>query len=155
MRIFRFSIALIALSCLAGWLWLRKPYSPTDELPAVAYTAFNVEVPDSVAGLSLAKAARGWKGVTASTFNPASGLLVVSHTAKTSERDLMGRLQILSSKPVSKKIFPEPVGAKCPVPQAALAALPNWLLGAGIVLGLGFVALSITRKKPGTLELLA
>lgn len=150
MRIIRFSIALIALSCLAGWFWLRKPYSPTQELQAVSYTAFNVVVPDSTAGLSLAQAARGWEGVTASTFNPKSSLLVVSHTQALPERELLGKLQILSSKPVSKKLFPEPVGPKCPVPQAALASLPNWLLGSGIVLGLGFIWLSFLRKHPKT-----
>lgn len=155
MRLFRFSIAVFALGCLAGWLQLRKPYSPTEALPAVSYTAFNVEVPDSVAGLALAQAARGWEGVTASVYNPNSGLLVISHTQEISERDLLGHLQILSSKPVSKKVFPEPVGAKCPVPQAALSALPNWLLGAGLSLGLCFVVLSIFQKKSNRLELSA
>lgn len=155
MRFLRFSIAVFALVCLAGWFLLRQPYSPTQELQAVSYTAFNVVVPDSIAGFSLAQAARGWEGVTASTFNPASGLLVVSHTAKITERDLLGHLQILSSKPVSKKNFPEPVGAKCPVPQAALANLPNWLLGTGIIMGLSFVLLSIAQKKSHTLKLSA
>lgn len=145
MRFSQISLGIVALFCLAGWLWLRKPYSPTQDLPAVSYTAFTVETPDSVAGQALAQAARGWNGVTASTYNHTSGLLVLSHTAVLSETDLQGRIQILSSGAVSKKVFPEPTGAKCPVPQEALAALPYWLLGIGIVLSLGFGLLFFSK----------
>ena len=155
MQVFRFSLAVFAFFCLAGWLWLRKPYSPTQDLPAVAYTAFEIKVPTEKAGLSLAQAARGWKGVTASTFSPASGLLVISHTTEVSEQKLQGNLEILSSKPVSKKVFPEPSGPKCPVPQAALAALPNWLLGAGIAMALSFALLSMVGKKSNSPRVLA
>ena len=147
----RFSFALIALICLTGWIWLRKPYSPTQELPAVVYTAYNVEVPDTIAGIALARAARGWQGVTASTYNPGSSLLVLSHTTNISAQALLARIQILSPNPVSIKVFPEPVGPKCPVPQAALAALPNWLLGMGLGFGLLFVWLFLKHKKPTVL----
>lgn len=151
MQIARIALGLIALVCLGGWLWLRKPYSPTDELPAVAYTAFEVEVPDSTAGIWLAKAARGWQGVTASTYNPSSGLLVLSHLESISVQELQSQLQILSSRRVSKKVFPEPSGAKCPVPQAALAALPSWLLGLGLLFGLGFLLpFFISKTSPKT-----
>lgn len=153
MRIFRISLAAFALLCLAGWLWLRQPYSPTQDLPAVSYTAFEVMVPNDTAGSSLARAAHSWKGVTASTYNPTSGLLVVSHTAAISEKTLQSQLQILTPKPITKKVFPEPIGPKCPVPKEALAALPGWFLGAGIVLGLGFVLLTLIpflQRRPKT-----
>lgn len=148
MRYFQYSLAVFALAALAGWLFLRKPYSPTQELPLVAYTAFEVEAPTEQAGHSLAQAARGWKGVTASTYNPGSGLLVLSHTEAASAQDLQSRLQVLSAKKVSQKTFPEPIGPKCPVPQAALAALPNWFLGAGITFSLAFMLLALLRPKP-------
>ncbi len=151
MRFFRISLAVFALLCLAGWLWLRQPYSPTQDLPPVSFTAFEVIVPNETAGDALARAAHSWKGVTASTYNPASGLLVVSHTAAISEKTLQSQLQILTPKPVSKKVFPEPSGPKCPVPQEALAALPGWFLGAGIALGLGFLLLTLIhllQKRP-------
>ncbi len=154
MRLFQYSLAVFALLSLAGWLWLRQPYSPTQDLPAVSYTAFEVFAPTDQAGFALAQAARNWQGITASTYAPASGLLVVSHTTELSEQDLQGRLQILCSKPISKKNFPELAGPKCPVPQAALAALPNWFLGIGIVLGLGSATLFLfgwTKKMRGHL----
>lgn len=141
MRVLRNSLAVVAILCLAGWVWLHKPYSPTQELVPVVYTAFEVDVPNEEAGLALAKAARGWEGVQASTYNPASGLLVISHATNMTEQAVQTRLQTLVPTLVTKKIFPEPAGAKCPVPQEALAALPNWLLGAGIVLSVCFVLL--------------
>jgi hypothetical protein len=148
MRVVRITLAASALLFLSGWLWLRPPYSPTQTIPPVSYTAFEVQVGTEQAGVALAQAARGWKGVTASTFNPSSGLLVLSHTEEASVRDLQGRLQILSSAPVSKKVFPEPAGAKCPVPQATIAALPFWLLGLGLTTGLGFILLWVLDRKP-------
>ena len=155
MRFFRFSLAAVALLCLSAWLWLRKPYSPTDDLPAVSYTAFNVTVPDSVAGFALAQAARGWTGVTASTFNTGSGLLVLSYTKEATEEDLLSHLQLLTSKPVSKKVFPEPTGRKCPVPQAAIAAIPTWLLGTGVLTGLGFILLTFLGRPKKSKPVLA
>lgn len=147
MRSLRFVLALFSFLCLAGWLWLRKPYSPTDDLPTVTYTAFQVNVPTAEAGRALAQAARGWEGVTASTYNPASGLVVLSHTESLSEQDLQSRLNILAAAPVSKKTFPVSAGPQCPVPASALAALPQWMLGAGLALGLTVLALSFTGTQ--------
>lgn len=147
MHTLRILLAFFAFLCLAGWLWLHKPYSPADDLPTVTYTAFQVNAPAAEAGRALAKAARGWEGVTASAYNISSGLLVLSHTEFLSEKDLQSRLNILTATPVSKKIFPAPTGSQCPVPAAALASLPQWLLGIGLVLGVTAIALSIGRSR--------
>jgi hypothetical protein len=145
----RISLALFAFLLLAGWMWLRKPWSPTDDLPAVTYTAFQVTVPDAEAGKALALAARGWQGVTAGIYNPSSSLLVLSHTDALSVQDLQSRLNILAAAPVSQKTFAVPAGPQCPVPASALAALPQYLLVAGLVLALCSVALTLSRRRTG------
>lgn len=139
MQFFRAFLALASLACIAGWLWLRKPYSPSQDLPLVAITAFTANAPTPEAGQSLADATKGWHGVTASTYNPASDLLVLTHWTSVKEEDLQSRLQTLASQRIERKIFPEPAGAKCPVPQEALAALPGWLLGLGLLSALAFL----------------
>lgn len=121
MKIFRVALALLALGCLAGWLWLRKPYSPTQDIPAVTLTAFTVHAPSRAAGHALAEAARGWEGMTAATYNPASDILALTHWVSLHENDLQRGLQLLASQPIERKVFPELTGAKCPVPQAMLA----------------------------------
>lgn len=78
MRFFRFSLATVAMLCLAGRLWFPQAYSPSQGLPVVSYTAFEVNVPTEEAGLSLTQAARGWRGVTASTYSPSSGFILLS-----------------------------------------------------------------------------
>jgi hypothetical protein len=144
MQFFRAFLALVSLACFAGWLSLRKPYSPSQDLPPVTITAFSANAPSSEAGQSLADAARGWQGVTASTYNPASDLLVLTHWTSVKEVDLQSGLQTLARQRIERKVFPEPAGAKCPVPQEALAALPGWLLGLGLLSALAFLLSSAT-----------
>lgn len=150
MSTLRFSMAALSLLFFAGWYWLHKPYSPTDDLPPVAYTAFEIHPPSDKAGELLADAARSWKGVTACTFNATSRLLVLSHETTLTEKELQGRLAILSSKTVSKKTFPEPTGPKCPVPQDAIAAIPGWLLGGAVISALGFLLTFLRKRKDKT-----
>ncbi len=147
MKIFRITLAVLALGCLASWLWLRKPYSPTQDIPAVTLTAFTVHAPSPAAGHALAEAARGWEGVTAATYNPTSDLLALTHWISVHENDLQRGLQVLASRRIERKVFPELTGAKCPVPQEMLAALPSWFLGSGLVAGIGFFLLLFSRRS--------
>jgi len=150
MQFFRAFLALVSLSCLAGWFSLRKPYSPSQDLPPVTITAFTANAPSPEAGQSLADAARSWQGVTASTYNPTSDLLALTHWTSVKENDLQSRLQMLAGQRIERKIFPEPSGAKCPVPQETLAALPGWLLGLGLLSAFAFLlsaANVVTRRE--------
>lgn len=150
MRFFRAFLALMSLACLAGWFSLRKPYSPSQDLLPVTITAFTANAPSLEAGQSLADAARGRQGVTASTYNPTSDLLVLTHWTSVKENELQSQLQILAGQRIEKKVFPELAGAKCPVPQEALAALPSWLLGLGLLSAFAFLlsaANVVTRRE--------
>lgn len=153
MKIVRYIIASLSILCFAGWLWMRKPYSPTDDLPHVAYTAYEVSTPNEAAGNALAESAMTWNGVTASTFNPQSRLIVISHYLTLDEETIRRQLQVLSSRPVSIRDFPEQPGPRCPVPARALIMLPGWLLSAAI--GSGCCLLLITflgrKSSPGQL----
>lgn len=139
MKILRVFLAVSALFCLGGWVWLHKPYSPSDDLPGVLYTAYELENP--AGGNELAGTARAWKGITAVSFNPISSLIVLSHHADIPVENLRERLQSNTSGRVQLKIFPEYAGPKCPVPQEALAALPVFLLKTGIAASLAFLLL--------------
>lgn len=145
MRVLRISLLLISCACLAGWWILHRPYSPSQDLPLVSLTAFEVNVPSVEAGNALARAARLWNGVTAASYNAQSGLVAVSHTQQLTINELQGRLQVLLPHPVSQKIFPEPTGPKCPVPMAAVEALPLGLLLLGM--GSGLTALLLFAMK--------
>ena len=133
MKLLRFLLAVISVAGLAGWLWLREPDSPSDALPEIIITAFVAHALLPEAGYALANTARSWEGVTATTYNPASDLLVITHWTAIEPVVLQSNLQKLTSRPLERKIFPEPAGPKCPVPQETLAALPVWFLGAGII----------------------
>ncbi|MCC7465445.1 MAG: hypothetical protein IT261_04210 [Saprospiraceae bacterium] len=132
MRTFSITLLLFSLLCLAGWYQYKPADSPSGQLPLVSLTAFEVNAPDSRAGLALARAARGWEGVTAAAWNETSGLLVLSHTLDQEVTRLQDKIRLLTSKPVAIKTFPEKAGAQCPVPTSAIAALPTALLGCGI-----------------------
>ena len=150
MRTVQIFTASLSLLCLAGWLWLRKPYSPTDDLPPVAYTAFEIDPPTIEAGIALAKAARGWQGVTATVFDSVSRLLVVSHELVLPVSALESRLTILTNKSIQQKKFPEPVGAQCPVPSVMIAAIPGILAMTGVLAGIAFLCLFLWRRKPAS-----
>lgn len=125
---------VLAVLCLASWLGMRKPYSPSDDLPMVAYQAFDVKGISVDAGETLAQKARQWPGITAVTFNPSSELLVLSFTNITNEQELLGKIQAQTSVTVHKKVFPKPDGPQCPVPISLIAAFPTYLFWAGSVL---------------------
>lgn len=148
MRFSRYFLAGLSVLCLSVGLSLQPPYSPTQELPPVAYTAFEVSAPSESAGKALAQAALGWPGVTAGSYNSGSGLLVISHTKQASVSTLQQQLHLLSGKPVNIKTFPEQMGPKCPVPLAALAAVPRCLIAIGVALGLTVLLLPSFRKSP-------
>lgn len=131
---------VLATLCLACWLGMRKPYSPSDDLPMVTYQAFDVKGIAADAGETLAEKARQWPGITAVTFNPSSELLVLSFTEVTNEQELLGKIQANSSVAVSKKIFPKPDGPQCPVPMSLIVAFPTYLFWAGAVLASIWVA---------------
>lgn len=150
MRTVQIFTASLSLLCLAGWLWLRKPYSPTDDLPPVVYTAFEIDPPTTEAGMALAKAARGWQGVTATVFDSVSRLLVVSHELVLPVSALESRLSILTNKTIQQKKFPEPVGAQCPVPSGMIAAIPGILAMTGVLAGITFLCLFLWRRKPAS-----
>lgn len=131
MKSIRVSLFLLALLGVSGWLWLRKPHSPTDDLPPAAYAAFQIHAPTPEAGLALAEAARGWTGVNAVCYNTNSDLLVAIFTPATTTQDLKTQLQALASRRIEQKVFEAPPGPKCPVPHSALSALPGVLLAVG------------------------
>ncbi len=147
MRKLPFFLVLTSLLCFAGWLRVATPYSPSQDLPLISITAFEIHAPNVVAGQALAQAARSWTGVTAATYNANSGLLVLSHTLDQSASSLKSRIDILNPHPVSIKVFPEPAGAKCPVPASALAVLPGILLGCSAVSLLIAIMLFISHAK--------
>ncbi len=131
MQMLRITLLAISLIGLTGWVSLRKRHSPVDDLPAIANTAFQIHAPTPQAGLALAEAARGWRGVTAATYNPASDLLVVIYTDETNEQTLQSGFQTLVSRPIEKKDFDTPGAPKCPVPTGVLTALPGIFLAVG------------------------
>lgn len=147
MRTVQIFTASLSLLCLAGWLWQRKPYSPTDELPPVAYSAFELNPPTVAAGVALATAARGWEGVTATVFDSVSRLLVISHELVLPVSDLESRLSILTSQTIVQKKFPAPVGPQCPVPSGLLAVIPAVLAGVGGLSGMLFLGLFFWSRK--------
>lgn len=147
MTALRFSLFTLALLGFAGWLWLRQPYSPSQDLAPVQYAAFQIHAPTPEAGLSLAEAAREWPGVRASTYNSDSDLLVTLFTPETTEATLMRNLQALASQPIEKKVFETSNSPKCPVPQEALAALPAVFLGFGTVAGLLFLWMTAQARR--------
>lgn len=148
MKSVRYIVATCSVLCLAGWGWLHKPYSPTDDLPNVAYSAYEVATPSEEAGNALANAVMTWNGVTASTFNQQSGLIVVSHYLTLDAETIRRQIQNLSSCPVTLKEFPELPGPKCPVPARALIMLPGWLLSGAIGFGICFLLISFFDKRP-------
>lgn len=135
---------VLAVLCLASWLGMRKPYSPSDDLPMVTYQAFDVQGIDLKAGETLAEKARQWPGVTAVTFNPSSALLVLSFTNVTNEPELLGKIQAGTSVAVSKKIFPAPSGPQCPVPMSLIAAFPGYLFWAGLLFSVAWLGSVLT-----------
>lgn len=134
---FRLTLLLCSLACLCGWLALRRPYGPTDDLELVRYSAFVLHAPSPEAGHALASAAREWPGVRATTYNASSDLLVAIHTSRTDSGALREKLQELSPFSIVPKTFAATAGPQCPVPHEMLAAVPGLLLS----LSLGFAAL--------------
>jgi hypothetical protein len=130
MKQLRISITFVAIACIAAWGYLRRPYSPTEDLPTVAYSCFQIS--DPAEGTKLAEEARRWPDLTAVSFNENSGLLVVSRLETTPEPDIQKRLQAQSKALIVPKFFPEPEGPKCPVPFKTLAELPGYLLKTGL-----------------------
>jgi hypothetical protein len=124
----RITLGIIALCAFAAWGMLRKPYSPSDNLPRVYYPAFEVAGMDAVSGKRLARTVSTWNGITAAAYNPQSGLLSVACTEGTDEAALIQNLQNKAGTPVSKKIFQEPAGPKCPVPLDIVMQLPHYML---------------------------
>ena len=123
---------VLAMVCLGSWMGMRKPYSPSDDLPLVTYQAFDVAGIGDEDGESLAQKIREWSGITATTFNPNSDLLVLSYTDKYSEATLLAKIQANTSVAVSKKTFETPAGPQCPVPMSLIVAFPTYLFWAGI-----------------------
>lgn len=152
MKLFRIALAALTALGFGAWFWLRQPYSPTQDLPAISLTAFNLASSDPELGQWLALQARTWPGVTASTYNPVSQLIVLAHTETQEISDLQQQLQAFSSVQVSQKIFPEPSGPKCPVPQSALATVPTLCLAvasmAALLLTLTFMRRFISKGRP-------
>ncbi len=150
----RFVLFFMALSCGAGWFFTHKPHSPADDLPGIQVAAFEFAGPvDAPVGQRTAEAARKIQGVTSASFNPASGLLGMTFLMSLPEKTLAGKLSAAAGLPVSRKIFPEPTGAKCPVPARLLAELPGWLaLLTGVfaaLLLLTFLPKPLLKKEKG------
>lgn len=145
----RFTFLLLSLLLFIAWWLNRRPVSPTDSLPAVAYAAFSVDIPTSRAGQSLAQAARQWPGVTASTFNEISGLIVLIHTTDTDAGALRNRLEELAAGPVLPKQFAPAKGPQCPVPHDMLKWIASLYLGGAVLFAALFVFFTrMTYRRP-------
>lgn len=125
-------LLVLAVVCLSSWMGMRKPYSPSDDLPLVTYQAFDVAGINDEDGEALAQKVRQWSGITATTFNPDSDLLVLSYTEAHTEAALLSKIQANTSTTVSKKVFEKPAGPACPVPMSLIVAFPTYLFWAGI-----------------------
>lgn len=132
MKKLRLSSLVLALLGFAGWLALRKPHSPTDDLPGVAFAAFEVRAESPKHGQSLAESAACWKGVRAATYNPESDVLAVIFTEATDAPSVQAKLAEHIGHAVPSKNFEAPAGPQCPVPLSAIAAVPSFLLGMGM-----------------------
>ena len=135
MRFIRFTLLLLALISLSGWWVMRRPVSPTDQLPAVRYAAFELSGSAAVHGDSLATIVRTWNGVTAVSFNPTSDLLTLSVETHHPETGLLDQLDRVAGQEIRPKVFDTPSGPQCPVPARLLIELPRYLLMAGLLLG--------------------
>jgi hypothetical protein len=133
MRKIHLLLLVLAMVCLGSWMGTRKPYSPSDDLPLVTYQAFDVAGISDEDGKALAQKVREWSGITATTFNPDSDLLVLSFTEEHSEATLLPKIQACTSVAVSKKTFETPAGPQCPVPMSLIMAFPTYLFWAGIL----------------------
>lgn len=149
MKMLHFRLAIVSLIALTGWIVLRRPSSPSDDLQPVSYTALVSHAPTAVAGDALANAVREWQGVTAVTYNAQSGLLVVAHTNRLSSDDLKRRLSPLTSATPEIKVF-EPQGPQCPVPFEFIGMIPKMLLGLFLI-SAGILLFSIVRSRPSGL----
>lgn len=132
MRKIHLLLLVLATVCLGSWMGMRKPYSPSDDLPLVTYQAFDVAGISDKDGEALAQKIREWSGITATTFNPGSDLLVLSYTTEHSEATLLPKIQAYTSVVVSKKTFEKPAGPECPVPMSLILAFPTYLFWAGV-----------------------
>lgn len=150
----RIVFGVITLLALSGWLWLRKPYSPSNDLPAVYYPAFVVEGIDSVAGAQLAGTVKTWPGINTSSFNHRSSLLSVACLKGTDEDALIAKIQQAAGTSVYKKAFAAPAGAQCPVPFEMIQRIPLYLLLTGYI-GLTLTLLTLIpffTKKNSTIH---
>lgn len=132
MRKIHLLLLVLAVVCLGTWMGMRKPYSPSDDLPLVTYQAFDVAGISDKAGEALAQKVHEWPGITATTFNPSSDLLVLSYTEEHTEAALLSKIQANTSVAVSKKVFEKPAGPACPVPMSLIVAFPTYLFWAGV-----------------------
>lgn len=146
MKLLRLTAILFAAAGLLGWLWLRKPHTPADDLPPITISTFSIDAASPEAGQAFALAAKQWPGVTATTYNTTSGLLAVVHTAQVTEPALQEHISLLAGRTVEKKVFDKPVGPECPVPHAMLAKLPGILLCIGL-LGAGLFLLTLGKSR--------
>lgn len=129
----RIALGVITLLALSGWLWLRKPYSPSNDLPLVYYPAFVVEGIDSTAGARLAAEAKTWPGINTSNFNHKSSLLSVACRKGTDEEALMAQIREAAGVNVYKKDFSSPGAPQCPVPFEVIQRIPLYLLLTGYI----------------------
>lgn len=153
MKLLHWIIGGLAILCLAGWLGMRTPYSPSQDLPLVAYTAFDFQDIEQSKSEALLQDARNWDGITAATYNPDSRIMVLSHEERIPAQDLLTRLSKEAGAPIAIKVFPEPAGPKCPVPHGEImAAFPTWLFYGGVAFSLLF-GFSMYRNKRQTASL--
>lgn len=134
--------AVLSVAGFWGWVALRRPASPSDALPAVQYTALIPHLANPAAGQDLATVARSWSGVTASTFNDQSGLLVLAHTQAVDKNALLERVGKYTQTPAELKVFEASAGPQCPVPFELIQQIPAILLGLSLFSTAVFLLLS-------------
>jgi len=141
----KITLSVAGIVSLGLWQVLKPPYSPTQTLPSVSYGAFQVQcTPEK--GASFAHSVACWEEVTATSYNPESGLLAVAYTDAVTETALIQRMERLSQGPVGKVHFPAVSGPKCPVPHHLLRHIPTGLLILGVAALLGAFGLALRRR---------
>lgn len=114
---------------LTAFVWANweKP-SPGEMASVVDFLQYDTQkVGDSAKIKSIQKTLSGIEGVRGSTFNPVSGLLVVSYGVADTDRELIEQtIQNAHRVELKEKIF-EKSGPKCPIDVSYIVRVKRFL----------------------------
>lgn len=114
---------------LTAFVWANweKP-SPGEMAPVVDFLQYDTQkAGDSAKIQSIRKTLSGIEGVRGSTFNPASGLLVVSYGVADTDRELIEQtIRNTHQVELKEKLF-EKSGPKCPIDVSYIVRVKRFL----------------------------